>query len=131
MNSKPSISDANISQLRQLLRELHEQKLELLNTMMNCGQMIAGSVYQTYRTCSYANCRCRRGEKHGPFPSISFSVDGKRRSRPIRRDDVEVVGQKVAAYKRFQKALTRWRALHRQSETILKKIREFSLEPYP
>lgn len=93
--------------------------------------MIAGSLYQTYRTCSYPNCRCRKGHKHGPFPALSFTIDGKRRSRPVRRDDVDLVTKKAAAYKRFQKALTRWRALHRESEAIAERIRELLIEPYP
>ena len=122
---------SNISKLRQRLRQLHEQQLSLLHTMLNCGPMIAGSLYQTYRTCSYPNCRCRKGEKHGPFPALSFTVDGRRKSRPIRRDDVGLVTEKAAAYKRFQKSLTRWRALHRECETILERIRELSVEPYP
>lgn len=121
---------SDVSLLRRRLRELHEEQLQLLRVMMDCGPMIVGSVYQTYRTCSYANCRCHRGQKHGPFPAISFSVDGKRRSRPIRRDDVEVVVRKAQSYRRFQRALTQWRALHRHSEAILEKIRQRCTQQY-
>ena len=121
---------SDISKLRLRLRSLHDEQLELLHSMMDCGPMIMGSVYQTYRTCSYPNCRCHKGQKHGPFPAISFSFNGKHKSRPIRRDDVAVVQQKALAYKRFQHALTQWRALHRESETILERIRELSVEQY-
>lgn len=130
-NHTDSPLGSDISQLRRRLRELHDQQLQLLHTMMECGPMIAGSLYQTYRTCSYPNCRCHKGEKHGPFPALSFTVDGRRKSRPIRRDDVDLVAKKAAAYKHFQKSLTRWRALHRESETILERLRELSVEPYP
>lgn len=126
----PPALTSDLSQLRLQLRQLHEEQLELLQTMMDCGPMIAGSVYETYRTCSYANCRCHKGQKHGPFPAISFTVEGKRKSRPIRQDDFPGVQKKAAAYKRFQKTLTRWRASHRQSEAILERIRELTVEQY-
>jgi hypothetical protein len=92
--------------------------------------MIAGSVYQTYRTCSYPNCRCHKGEKHGPFPTLSYTVAGKRKSRPIRRDDVADVSQKAASYRLFQKTLTRWRTLIGDNEAILERIRELRVEQY-
>jgi hypothetical protein len=120
----------DISVLRSRLRKVHDSQLELLHVMMDCGPMIMGSVYQTYRTCSYPNCRCHSGQKHGPFPSISFSIDGKHKSRPIRRDDVTEVERKASAYKRFQNALMRWRANNRESETILERIRELSAGHY-
>jgi hypothetical protein len=120
----------DISSLRSRLRKIHDEQLELLNRMMDIGPLLKGSVYQTYRTCSYPNCRCHQDQKHGPFPAISFSINGKHHSRPIRRDDFAEVQRKADAYKRFQKALTQWRAYNRESETILEKIRELSVEHY-
>lgn len=129
-NAASPLLSSDISVLRLRLRAVHDEQLELLQTMMSCGPMIVGSVYVTYRTCSYSNCRCHKGQKHGPFPAISFSVNGKHKSRPIRRDDVAIVRKKAQAYKHFQNALTRWRTLHRESETVLERIRELSVEQY-
>lgn len=92
--------------------------------------MIMGSIYESYRTCSYSNCRCHKGQKHGPFPTISYSINGRLKSRPIRRNDVADVQAKASAYKRFQTALTHWRTLCRESETILERIRELSVQQY-
>jgi hypothetical protein len=121
---------SDLSILRAQLRRIHKQQLELLNIMMDTGPIIMGSVYQAYRTCSYPNCRCHHGQKHGPFPSISFSFQGKNKSRPIRRADVQEVQQKAAAYKRFQTAFAQWRSQNIQEERILEKIRLLSAEPY-
>lgn len=126
--SSPSPSDPSL--LRQRIRAIHDESLALLNTMMDCGPMIIGSIYETYRTCSYPNCRCHKGQKHGPFPSISFSVDGKHKSRPIRRNDLAAVQTKAAAYKRFQTAFSRWRVLCQECETLLERIREISVQQY-
>jgi len=131
MNSKPLTQlSSDISVLRRRIRGLHDEQLALLNTMMDCGPMIAGSIYQSYRTCSYPNCRCHKGQKHGPFPAISYSVHGKHKSRPIRRDDLDSVQTKAAAYKRFQNAITAWRALCRECETLLERIRELTVQHY-
>jgi len=121
---------ASISHLRQRLRQLHQEQSDLLGVMMECGPMIVGSVYLTYRTCSYPNCRCHKGQKHGPFVAISYTLDGKRRSRPIRAEDVEMVRAKAQAYKRFQTTRTRWRKLCRQCEEVLEKIRLSTAEQY-
>jgi hypothetical protein len=121
---------ADLSLLRQRIRGIHDESLTLLNTMMDCGPMILGSIYETYRTCSYPNCRCHKGQKHGPFPSISFSIDGKHKSRPIRRNDLVAVQTKAAAYKRFQTAFSRWRALCQECEKLLERIRELSVQQY-
>jgi hypothetical protein len=128
-NSSSTLSP-DISVLRRRIRGIHDEELRLLNDMMDCGPMIVGSVYESYRTCSYANCRCHKGQKHGPFPSISYSINGKHKSRPIRRDDVAAVQMKASAYKRFQNAIARWRVLCRECETLLERIRELSVEHY-
>jgi hypothetical protein len=121
---------SDISLLRQRIRTIHEQQLQLLNTMMDCGPMIVGSVYETFRTCSYPNCRCHKGQKHGPFPSISYSINGKHKSRPIRRDDLTDVQTKASAYKKFQTTILRWRALCVECEKLLERIRELSVRHY-
>jgi hypothetical protein len=129
-NKTQSEPISDISSMRGRLRVLHQEQLEILHIMMDCGPMIVGSLYQTYRSCSYPNCRCHKGEKHGPFPAISYSVNGKHKSRPIRQDDVLAVQKKTQEYHRFQKALTRWRAVFRESEVLLEKIREICVEYY-
>lgn len=128
-NSTTELS-ADISVLRRRIRGIHDEQLGLLNDMMDCGSMIVGSIYESYRTCSYPNCRCHKGQKHGPFPAISYSVNGKHKSRPIRRDDVAAVQMKALAYKRFQNAIARWRALCEECERLLERIRELSVEHY-
>ncbi len=79
---------SDVSMLRRRIRAIHEEQLALLNIMMDCGPMIAGSIYQSYRTCSYPNCRCRQGQRHGPYATISYAIGGKHYSRPIRRDEL-------------------------------------------
>ncbi len=116
--------------LRRRIRAIHEEQLALLNIMMDCGPMIAGSIYQSYRTCYYPNCRCRRGQRHGPYATISYAIDGKHYSRPIRRDELPDVRAKASAYKRFQKAITAWRALCRECEILLEEIRKLSIQHY-
>jgi len=126
----PSVPSSDISVLRRRIRSIHDEMLPLLNSMMDCGPLIVGSIYETYRTCSYPNCRCHKGQKHGPFPSISYSISGKHKSRPIRKDDLPGVTTKTAAYKKFQNALVQWRTLCRECEGLLERIRELSVQQY-
>lgn len=129
-NNVPSALSSDLSMLRQRIRGIHDEMLPLLNSMMDCGPLIVGSIYETYRTCSYPNCRCHKGQKHGPFPSISYSINGKHKSRPIRKDDLPSVTTKTAAYKKFQNALAQWRTLCHECERLLERIRELSVQQY-
>jgi len=43
--------------------------------------MVDGSIYTVYKKCGNKNCRCAKGELHGPFKYLSKKVDGKTKLR--------------------------------------------------
>ena len=93
--------------------------------------MIMGSYYQVYKTCTQKNCKCQRGEKHGPFPALSWSVEGKRKMVMVKEADAGTVQQKVGTYRQFQKNMGRIRDIMTAIDDILAQIRTLLLEEYP
>lgn len=131
--SPPSPADDSpdaLSRVRQQIRQLHAEQLGLLHVLMDCGPMIMGSMYQVFRKCSKAGCRCTKGQPHGPFMALSYSIEGKHKNKLVRRADVPNVKQQASAYRRFQDALMRWRELSRQIDACVEQLRSFLTKEY-
>jgi hypothetical protein len=129
MESKPPSE-----RLAELRKQLHLMLQEFDRLVWRCADtspMILGSFYHVYKTCTKPNCRCRKGTKHGPFPALSRSVEGKRRLVMVRKQDAPDVQKKATAYKDFQKRLCRLRKLSDNIDAVLQQIRSLQLEEYP
>src|ERR1017187_8700937 len=48
-------------------RILQKRKAELLRRLQTPAELVRASYVLQYLSCGKANCRCRRGFKHGPF----------------------------------------------------------------
>jgi hypothetical protein len=98
--------------------------------MGDSSPIIIGSFYQVYKTCTQPNCRCQSGEKHGPFPALSWSVDGKRKMVMVRQDDAPEVARKAIAYRQYQKSLAAMRRLMQTIDNLMVKIRSHLIQEY-
>ena len=59
-----------------LLKEMTKMIWDLLNFLP--AGMIAASLSYVYRRCGKTTCKCTKGEKHGPYPSIQINVKNKK-----------------------------------------------------
>ena len=124
-------SGDQLSILRQRLRQQLHDLEQLVWTLGDSSPMIMGSYYQVYKTCTYKNCKCQRGEKHGPFPALSWSVEGKRKMVMVKENDTKAVQQKVSTYRQYQKNMGKIRKIMTTIEDILTQIRTLLIEEYP
>lgn len=130
-NARPKDDDSDaISRLRQQLRAFQDSQQELYRDLMNSGPLIAGSYYLVYKTCTRTNCCCQRGKKHGPFPALSFSHDGKRGMIMIRAKDAPVVAVKAAAYRQFVRKVRELRRLNAKVLAVVGKLGHLLREGY-
>ena len=127
----PKESREKLSRTRQEVFQTHQQQKGLLGVLLNPKPMIRGSWYQLYKSCSYAGCRCHRGEKHGPFYGLSISIEGKRRLQMVRCRDWVTVKEKALAYRTFQKGKTKLRQMNQAIDQHLEVIQKEFLEDYP
>jgi hypothetical protein len=64
--------------------------------------MLQGSLSQTTRTCGRPNCRCHRGERHGPHTYLTFkTADGRSSALYVPPSELATFRKAVAAWARF------------------------------
>lgn len=126
MNSNPR----DLSNVRQNLHRLSVRHKELLDKIIDIDRMVMGSVFEVYKTCTKPNCRCQRGEKHGPFVALSYSRDGKVRHKVVRENDRMWVTEQVGTYKTFQKTRKFLRQIQRDINKLLDALKEIQIKEY-
>jgi hypothetical protein len=56
-----------IDPVNQTVKALQARKTAMLEQILVPSNFLRASYVKQYLTCGKANCRCRRGFKHGPF----------------------------------------------------------------
>ena len=67
-----------VSALRQQIAALNKKRSDAIDRVMNVKPYIAAQVYERYKKCGHANCRCARGELQGPFLWIYQNKKGQK-----------------------------------------------------
>ncbi len=81
--------------------------------------MHPGSISEQYNICGTPGCRCkdpRNPRKHGPYHQLSYGWHGKSGSLFVREDQVGIMREKVANYKRLHEPVKEWVDLAMESE---------------
>ena len=81
---------------------LEQKRATLLERMCETQAMIRGSFSTSYRRCGRDNCWCADGDGH-PMNRISFSDDGKSRTKVVSAEDIEWAKLMTESYQRFRK----------------------------
>jgi len=58
---------ADISSLRKKVHELNKRRTDAISRVLHTKSYIAAQVYPRYRKCGKPNCKCAKGDLHGPF----------------------------------------------------------------
>jgi len=69
---------ADISALRRQIFNLNKKRQDAINRVLNTKPYIAAQVYERYRKCGKPNCKCAKGELHGPFLWIYQKKKGRK-----------------------------------------------------
>jgi len=114
----------NISDLRQEISILREERLKTENKLMQAKDMLSCSLIWRKVICGNPRCRCQKGELHGPYPYLSEKIKGKTRLTYIRKRDLVKIEKKTEEYRLFQKRIEYVRHLNRKIDDLFKSIRE-------
>lgn len=82
---------------------------------------LPGYVRSEYVKCGKSNCRCARGELHGPYFYHFTWADGRRFKFYVRREDVAAVRAACESYRAMQAELRIGRL---QFRAVLRRARE-------
>jgi len=58
---------STLSALRKQVGDLNRSRTTAINHVLSTKTFIAAQVYERFKTCGSPNCKCARGEPHGPF----------------------------------------------------------------
>lgn len=65
------------------MNELKVKRKELLEELSTLTQVLHGSWVERYSVCSRSNCKCKRGQKHGPRRYLVINEKGKQKQKYI------------------------------------------------
>ena len=105
----------------QLSRERYLLERKLLDYLSR-KKLIAGTPVEKYKRCNKGNCKCTRGELHGPTYYISRKEGKKTKMVYIRQALWPRVEEKVKRYQRWRSMRARMVKINREILLTLDKI---------
>jgi hypothetical protein len=103
----------NLARLSELA--LRNRRDGLTQVLPPLGEVLRGSLMERYLTCGNPDCKCARGERHGPVWYLSVTLDQTHRSGcTILADQVEQVRQWIANYHRVKENLEKISDINRE-----------------
>jgi len=87
--------------------EIKEERSRLLEELASFSQVLHGSWVERYSVCSRSNCKCRKGERHGPRRYLIVNENGKQRQKYVPNAQVEAVRRGIAQHNRLKEIVDR------------------------
>jgi Family of unknown function (DUF6788) len=103
----------NLSRLSNLaLRNRREGLLKLLPPLR---EVLRGSLTERFLTCGKPDCRCARGERHGPIWYLSVSLDQSHRAgTTVPSQQIAEVRRGIQSYHRVKEHLEKISDINRE-----------------
>ena len=89
------------------LKKMLEERASLLAELGTLSRLLHGSWVERYSVCSRADCKCRRGERHGPRRYLVVNEDGHQRQKYVQNSQTQVALEGLAQYRRLQEIVDR------------------------
>ena len=85
--------------------DLSARRDELLRQLAAIGDLRPGSLVQNYRRCGRPDCFCadKQHRGHGPYWLLTWSVNGKTRSRSVPAAQVPATQAQIAECQRLRR----------------------------
>jgi len=86
-------------------KSLYKRRQKLWSSLENNVEMMQGSLFERYLPCGKEGCKCKKGEKHGPFYYLTYLEAGKLKTQYVPKDKVERVKKWIKAYKKVKEII--------------------------
>jgi len=120
------------SQLRKQIAELLAKRARLEKELLQFRYtLVKGSLHLRYMECSYSGCKCKRGQKHGPFYYMSSKPDGssgRTLHRYIGKTIQTQLAKGLSRYKSFQDRIHQMHKLDQKLSTLWNTFRDSLLD---
>lgn len=89
------------------LKRLVEERTRLLAELGTLSRLLHGSWVERYSVCARENCKCRRGERHGPRRYLVVNEGGRQRQKYVANAQVRVALEGLAQHRRLREIVER------------------------
>jgi len=103
----------NLSRLS--LLALRKRREGLSKLVPPLSEVLRGSLMERYLTCGNPECKCARGERHGPVWYLSVTLDQSHRSgSTVPTDQVEQVRRWIGNYHQVKEQMEKISDINRE-----------------
>ena len=110
---------------------LNDQRTRYIFSLVQEKPMVHGLPHEVYRKCGKPNCKCARGELHGPYNALSVNKEGGHRIVMVKQADSGSIMKQSRRYKYFQQTLARIRKINKEIDETLEQIKGAATGSYP
>ncbi|MGH9631157.1 MAG: DUF6788 family protein [Bryobacteraceae bacterium] len=97
------------------LLALRQRRAGLTKQLPPLAEVLRGSLMERYLTCGNPDCKCARGERHGPVWYLSVTLDQSHRAgATVPADQVEQVRRWIENYHRVKEHLEKISDINRE-----------------
>jgi len=114
-----------ISALRKKISDLNKKRLDTTNRVLQTKPYIAAQVYERYKKCGKANCKCAKGDLHGPFLWIYQKKKGQKVVSTTVVKEKTAEAKEMAA--RYEGLLRQRQQIRETDQKINELLNEFEL----
>ena len=94
---------------------LRNRRQGLTKLLPPLSEILRGTLMERYLTCGNPNCKCARGERHGPVWYLSVTLDQAHRTGcTVPSDQVAQVQQWIENYRRVKENLEKISDINRE-----------------
>ena len=94
---------------------LQQRRRGLARQLPPVGETLRGSLFERYLTCGNPDCKCARGERHGPVWYLSVTLGrGRTVSGMVAAEQLERVRHWIANYHRVKEHLEKISEINRE-----------------
>jgi len=84
-------------------KELRKERAGLLAELATLSRLLHGSWVERYSVCSRPDCKCHRGERHGPRHYLVVNEAGRQRQKYVANSQVKAALEGLAQHRRLRK----------------------------
>lgn len=116
------------SQIRKKIQSLLKHQEQMLERLLKNPPMLRGTFSQVQTRCGKPNCWCAHSSQGHPHTRITWSQDGKLRTRKVPPDQIEQINQLTRNYRQFRSLRRKIAALQTEMRTLLDDLEREQVE---
>lgn len=121
----------NKEELRSAIYKLQAERRRLERILLNTGRQLPVWITSQYTYCKKGNCKCTKGEPHGPFYYLFFKKAGKVVHKYLPEKKIDSISEQANAYKGYNQRLALINKINKEIDTLLRQHQKNNLQEIP